>query len=85
MSFSFDSCQLEDEVPAGAARGQGGRARGITISTDSGEYGAAEVCIWPKAGTGRGSLLGWRSLGQSPRRVLGVAGSICQDGFHLLQ
>ncbi|KAI5257832.1 equilibrative nucleoside transporter 4 isoform X1 [Manis pentadactyla] len=35
MSFSFDSCQLEDEVPAGAARGQGGRARGITIFSDS--------------------------------------------------
>ena len=36
MSFSFDSGQLE-EVVAGVAQAQGSRARGIPISTDSGE------------------------------------------------
>ncbi|KAJ8792692.1 hypothetical protein J1605_019512 [Eschrichtius robustus] len=36
MSFSFDSGQLE-EVVAGVAQARGSRARGIPISTDSGE------------------------------------------------
>ncbi|KAM6155308.1 equilibrative nucleoside transporter 4 [Rhynchocyon petersi] len=29
MSFSFDSCQLEEEAVAGAVQGQGSRARGV--------------------------------------------------------
>lgn len=37
-SFSFDSCQLEEEVVATrTAPGQGGRARGAPIFTDCGE------------------------------------------------
>lgn len=37
-SFSFDSCQLEEEEAAArAALGQGGRARGAPIFTDCGE------------------------------------------------
>lgn len=38
MSFSFDSGQLEEEAASGAARGQGGRARGAPILPDSGEW-----------------------------------------------
>ncbi|XP_054574174.1 equilibrative nucleoside transporter 4 isoform X4 [Eptesicus fuscus] len=34
-SFSFDSCPLEEEVAAGAARGRDGAARGAPILTDS--------------------------------------------------
>ncbi|XP_036097287.1 equilibrative nucleoside transporter 4 isoform X1 [Molossus molossus] len=38
-SFSFDSCQLEDEAASGAAGGQGGRARGAPILSDSAAEG----------------------------------------------
>lgn len=57
-SFSFDGCQLEEEAAAGAARGRDGAARGAPIHTDSGERGAGEVCVWPKAG------VAWRALGR---------------------
>nr|XP_025867153.1 equilibrative nucleoside transporter 4 isoform X2 [Vulpes vulpes] len=35
MSFSFDSCQLEEEVAAGTAQGQGGVAGGVPALADS--------------------------------------------------
>lgn len=45
-SFSFDSCQLEEEAAAGAAQGPDGAARGAPILTDSGERGCGRgLCL----------------------------------------